>query len=398
MAVALLQLPFKHKDAKERRYKMKSFGRSFWDIFRQVDPILFACTFILSAISLLTIFGAVDNFGRSKLIMQTAMVIVGTVFVFVIANLDYRFFVDRFAIFFFLGSALILAVTLIFGSTGDNIETANRSWLNIPFINIAIQPSEFVKFAFLCTFAKHLDTVRDRINKPKTLLFLLIHAGAISGLILLSGDLGVCLVYFGIIAVMLYGAGLSVWYFVGVFGLLALSFPFLWDLLRTDQKNRIIFGFNPELDVENVGMQALMSRDTIASGGFFGQGLFGGSLYEDLPASHTDFIFSTVCEKFGFIGGFVVVATLVVMAFRLIWISRKCRDGVGKLICGGISAIIILQTLENLWMCVAAVPVIGITLPFVSYGGSSMLAMYMIMGLAHSVSAQEKKFFFKRKN
>lgn len=374
------------------------FIRGLWDKLRQVDPTLFFCTLLLSGISLLTIFGAVDNFGRSKLVMQSAMVALGTVLIFFMANLNYRFLVDRLAIVFFIGSVIILVITLIFGSTGENMETANRSWLNIPFVNIAIQPSEFVKLAFLCTFAKHLDSVKSTINKPKTLIFVLLHAGAIAALILLSGDLGVCLVYFGIIAVMLYGAGLSVWYFVGVFGLLALSFPFLWDLLRTDQKNRIIFGFNPELDVENVGMQALMSRDTIASGGFFGQGLFGGSLYEDLPASHTDFIFSTVCEKFGFIGGFVVVATLVVMAFRLIWISRKCRDGVGKLICGGISAIIILQTLENLWMCVAAVPVIGITLPFVSYGGSSMLAMYMIIGLAHSVSAQEKKFFFKRKN
>ena len=226
----------------------------------------------------------------------------------------------------------------------------------------------------------------------------MLHAGVIAGLILLSGDLGVCLIYFGIIAVMLFCAGLSIWYFVGVFSLVAIAFPFLWDFLRPDQQNRIIYGFRPELDVENVGMQALMSRDTIASGGFFGQGLFGGSLYEDLPASHTDFIFSTVCEKFGFLGGFIVVATLVVMAFRLIWISKNCRDGVGKLICGGIAAIIILQTAENLWMCVAAVPVIGITLPFVSYGGSSMLAMYLIMGLAHSVSAHEKKFFFKRKN
>ncbi len=377
---------------------MKSFGRTFWDKLRQVDPILFFCTLFLSAISLLTIFGAVDNFGKSKLVMQTAMVLLGTVSIFIIANFDYRFFVDRFAIVLFLGSIAILAVTLIFGSTGENMETANRSWLRIPGIGIAIQPSEFVKLAFLCTFAKHLDTVKDRINKPKTLLFVLLHAGIIAGLILLSGDLGVCLVYFGIIAVMLYCAGLSVWYFVGVFGLIILAFPFLWDLLRTDQQNRIIFGFNPELDAENVGMQALMSRDTIAAGGFFGQGIFGGSLYEDLPASHTDFIFSTVCEKFGFIGGFVVVATLVVMAFRLVWISKSSRDGVGKLICGGIAAIIILQTAENLWMCVAAVPVVGITLPFVSYGGSSMLAMYLLMGLAHSVSAQEKKFFFTRKN
>ena len=377
---------------------MKSFGGTFWDKLRRIDPVLFACTAILSLISLITIFGAIDNFGRSKLVMQSAMVIVGTVGLFILANFDYRFFVDRFAIFLFLGSALILAVTLIFGSTGANMETANRSWLNIPIINIAIQPSEFVKLAFLCTFAKHLDTVKDRINHPKTLLLLLLHAGTIAGLILLSGDLGVCLVYFGIIAVMLYCAGLSVWYFVGVAVLLVIAFPFLWDFLRVDQQNRIIFGFSPELDAENVGMQALMSRDTIAAGGFFGQGIFGGSLYEDLPASHTDFIFSTVCEKFGFIGGFVVVATLVVMAFRLVWISKSSRDGVGKLICGGIAAIIILQTAENLWMCVAAVPVVGITLPFVSYGGSSMLAMYLLMGLAHSVSAQEKKFFFTRKN
>ena len=155
---------------------MKSFGRTFWDKIRQIDPILFACTFILSAISLLTIFGAVDNFGRSKLIMQSAMIIVGTVGLFVFANFDYRFFVDRFAIFLFLGSALILAVTLIFGSTGENMDTANRSWLRIPFVNIAIQPSEFVKLAFLCTFAKHLDTVKDTINHPKTLLFVLLHA------------------------------------------------------------------------------------------------------------------------------------------------------------------------------------------------------------------------------
>ena len=135
---------------------MKSFGRTFGDKIRQIDPILFACTLILSAISLLTIFGAVDNFGRSKLIMQSAMVIVGTVGLFILANFDYRFFVDRFAIFMFLGSVLILAITLLFGSTGENMETANRSWLNIPFINIAIQPSEFVKLAFLCTFAKKI--------------------------------------------------------------------------------------------------------------------------------------------------------------------------------------------------------------------------------------------------
>ncbi len=361
---------------------------------KNVDPVLFACSALLSLISILTIFGAVDNFGKSKLIMQIAMTVAGSFALLIMANIDYKFFVDKLAIAMFICSALILALTLLVGSSGANMETANRSWLNIPIINIAIQPSEFVKIAFVCTFAKHLELVRSKINHPKTLLFLALHAGTIVALILLSGDLGVALVYIGMIAFMLYFAGLSGWYFLVGGILVCLAFPFLWDLLRLDQQNRIIFGFQPELDPNGVGMQALMSREMIASGGLFGKGLFEGGIYEDMAASHTDFIFSTICEKFGFIGGFLVVAALVVMVIRLIWIALRSRNVMGKLICGGIAAVVILQTAENLWMCLALVPVVGITLPFVSAGGSSLFAMYFLMGLAHSVYARERKFFF----
>lgn len=377
---------------------MKKYGMSLGDRFRHVDPILFICTTLLSFMSILTIYGAVDNFGKSKLTMQIAMTLAGMVALFIVANIDYRFFVDRFAIVMFLASVFLLAVTLLFGSTGENMETANRSWIRIPIVDIAVQPSEFVKIAFLCTFAKHIELVKKTINHPKSLLGLALHAGAIVGLILLSGDLGVSLVYFGIIAFMLFCAGLSGWYFLGVAVIAVVSFPLLWELLRTDQQNRIIFGFQPELDPEGVGMQALMSRDAIANGGFFGRGLNSGGIYEDLPASHTDFIFSTVCEKFGFIGGAVVVITLVVLAIRLIWLAYRSRDFVGRLICSGIAAVIILQTLENLWMCLALVPVVGITLPFMSAGGSSVFALYFLMGLAHSVYAHEKRFFFRREN
>ena len=375
---------------------MKMFGMSFKDRLKHVDPILFICTTLLSLISITTILSAVDNFGRSKLIMQVAMTFAGMIALFIIANLDYRFFIDRFAIIMFLFSAFLLALTLLFGITGDKMETANRSWLVIPVVNIAVQPSEFVKITFLCTFAKHIELVKDKINKPKSLVGLVLHACVIVGLILLSGDLGVSLVYMGIIVFMLYFAGLSGWYFLGAFTLVAAAFPFLWGFLRTDQQNRIIFGFQPELDPNGVGMQPLMSRDAIAAGGFFGKGFSSGGIYEELPASHTDFIFSTICEKFGFIGGALVVVVLAVIVVRLVWIAFTARDVVGKLICGGIAAIIILQTVENLWMCLGLVPVIGITLPFLSAGGSSVLALYCLFGLAHSVSAHEKRFFFKR--
>ena len=375
---------------------MRIFGMTLRDRIRRIDPILFWASFVLSLISIVTIFGAVDNFGRSKLVMQCAMTVAGIVALFVIANLDYRFLVERFSLWFFIGSVVLLGITLIFGKSGENMETGNQSWLQIPFIGIAIQPSEFVKIAFLCTFSGHLDSVKNKLNHPLTLLGLLVHAGIIAGLILASGDLGVALVYFGIIVFMLYAAGLSGWYFLGGGVIAVVAIPILWDFLKPYQQSRILYGFSPEGGPADIVRQPLMSREAISRGGLFGQGMFEGGLYEDLAASHTDFIFATVCEKFGFVGGFAIVACLAVLAIRLLYLAMKCRDNVGRLICAGIAAVMICQSLENLWMCLAMVPVIGITLPFVSAGGSSMLALYMMMGLAHSVSAQDKKLGFSR--
>lgn len=366
------------------------------NLIKKIDPVLFGASSFLSLMSILTILGSVDNFGRTKLIMQIAMTLLGLAALFILASIDYKFFIDRFYIILFLFSAFFLAVTLLFGISGTGIETANKSWINIPFINIAVQPSEFVKVTFLCTFSKHIDMVGNKINSPKKLIFLLLHAGIIVGLILISGDLGVALVYLGVILIMLFCAGLSGWYFLAAAVITVVAFPFLWDLLAEYQQERIIYGFQPELDPMGVGMQPLMSREVISRGGFWGKGLFAGGTYEDLTASHTDFIFATICEKFGFFGGAIVVIALVVIAVRLIVLALRCRDNVGKLILCGCFAIIVVQTLENLWMCLALIPVIGITLPFLSAGGSSVLSIYLLMGLAHSVSAHEKKFYFSR--
>jgi len=368
------------------------FGVTLKERIKRIDPVIFGASAFLSLVSILVILGSVENFGRSKLVMQTAMTVLGIVIALVLSNIDYRFFIDRFYIIMFAFSAIFLAITLLFGISGINMQTANKSWITIPVIGIAIQPSEFVKITFLCTFSKHIDIVKDKLNRPLTLLGLLLHAGIIVGLILLSGDLGVALVYMGVILIMLFCAGLSGWYFLGLFGVLTVAFPFLWELLKPYQQKRIIYGFSPELDPMGVGMQPLMSREVIARGGFFGKGLFSGGMYEELTASHTDFIFATVCEKLGFVGGALVVAALVVLAARLFYLGFRCRDTVGRLICCGCAAIVIIQTLENLWMCLAVVPVVGITLPFMSAGGSSVLAMYVLMGLAHSATAQEKKY------
>lgn len=359
------------------------------EAIRRVDWVLLLCTTVLSVISLVTVYGAVDNFGMSKLKMQFAMTVLGVILTFVIANLDYHLIVDRLWLFMLIFSVGLLGLTLVAGDTGAGMETNNKSWLTIPVIGIAIQPSEFVKITFICTFAKHLHTVRATINKLKTLLLLGAHALLIVGLILVSGDLGVALVYMALVLIMLFCAGLHWGYFAGVGGAVAVAFPFLWDFLATYQQDRIVVGFNPELDPKDKGWQPLLSKQCIENGGLFGVGWQSGGDYEELTASHTDFILATVCEKFGFLGGLLVIATLVALVMRILWIGRQASHDYGMLIAVGVAAVIIAQTLENVGMCLAILPVVGITLPFLSCGGSSLLATYLLVGMVHSVKSHK---------
>lgn len=366
-----------------------------WSIVKEavknIDPVLFICATLLSLISIVTIYGAVDNFGMSKLKMQVAIFLVGIFVTVIIAFVDYRVIVDKLWIPMLVGSALLLILTLLFGESGVNMETGNKSWLKIPGTGFMIQPSEFIKFTFVCTFSKHLFQVQEKINKPLTVLGLAAHAGLIVGLILLTGDLGVALVYVGLIALMLFCAGLHPLYFVGVILVVVLLAPYLWEHLALYQQMRIIVGFDPELDPEGYGWQPLLSRTAIAAGGFFGHGILGGSYYEQLPASHTDFIFSTICEKFGFLGGTLVILIFMVMVVRIFIIARSAsRSDCGGLICAGVGAMFVVQILENIGMCFAMLPTVGITLPLLSCGGSSMLATFMMLGLLHNVYAHSK--------
>ncbi len=359
------------------------------DALRRVDWVLLLCTTVLSVISLVTVYGAVDNFGMSKLKMQFAMTVVGILLTFLVANLDYHLILDRLWLPLLIFSAGILGLTLVAGDTGAAMETAGKSWLTIPVVGIAIQPSEFVKITFICTFAKHLHTVGGTINKPRTLLGLCLHALLIVGLILASGDLGVALVYMALVLVMLFGAGLHWGYFAGVGGAVAVAFPFLWDLLASYQQDRIVVGFNPSLDPKDKGWQPLLSKQCIENGGLFGVGWHSGGDYEELTASHTDFILATVCEKFGFIGGMLVMVTLAVLIMRVLWIGRQSCHDYGMLISVGVAGVLIAQTLENVGMCLAVLPVVGITLPFLSCGGSSVLATYILVGMVHSVKSHK---------
>ncbi|MCQ2426993.1 MAG: FtsW/RodA/SpoVE family cell cycle protein [Clostridia bacterium] len=373
---------------------MKAFREPFFDRLKRFDICLFICSVLLTTVSLLTLYGIKDaplTSGMRLFYMQLGASLVGLVAMILTSTLDYEEVVNRFWIPALIFQLALLSVTLLYGTA----EGENKSWLHI-IGGFSIQPSEFVKITFIMTFSKHLDLVKDKINRPLPLFGLLCHAGGVIGLILLSGDLGVALVYLGITALMLYSAGLHIFYYL--FALMAgiIAVPYLWPHLREDQQKRIIYGFNPEGDPLGKGMQPLLGRSAISNGGFFGQGLRGGEVYKKLFACENDFAFSSVCEKFGIITGIAVIVLIAVTVIRTIAIARTSRKDTGSFLCIGVASTILVQTSMNVGMCLARLPVIGITLPLISYGGSSMLSMFILLGMVHSVKSHRVKYFFER--
>lgn len=378
---------------------MKEFSVSLKEKLRRIDYVVFFSVFGMTSLSILTLAGAANASaaGPRRVVIQIAASLVGLVMAYIISLFDYDELLNHFT-FPLLGIGVgLMVLTVLFGVGPDETST-NKCWLSIPGLPFDIQPAEFVKIIFIMTFAKHIDIVKKKINHPLVVLSLCIHGGLITGLVLLTGDLGSALVYLAIMAIMLYTGGLSLWYFAAALAIVIVLFPYLWPKLSEYQQQRILVGFNPELDPIKYGYQALRSRDAIAAGGFFGAGFSGGSYFKLVPEYKSDFLFAVVAEKFGFIGTFFYMALMGTLIFRLIWIARHARKDCGANICMGVAAVMLVQSLENIGMCLGMLPVVGITLPFLSYGGSSMLASFIYIGVIQSIVTHNQKYYFEREN
>lgn len=378
---------------------MKEFSVSLKEKLRRIDYVVFFSVFGMTSLSILTLAGAANASaaGPRRVVIQIAASLVGLVMAYIISLFDYDELLNHFTLPLLGIGVGLMILTVIFGVGPDETST-NKCWLSIPGLPFDIQPAEFVKIVFIMTFAKHIDIVKKKINHPLVVLSLCIHGGLITGLVLLTGDLGSALVYLAIMAIMLYTGGLSLWYFAAALAIVIVLFPYLWPKLSEYQQQRILVGFNPELDPIKYGYQALRSRDAIAAGGFFGAGFSGGSYFKLVPEYKSDFLFAVVAEKFGFIGTFFYMALMGTLIFRLIWIARHARKDCGANICMGVAAIMLVQSLENIGMCLGMLPVVGITLPFLSYGGSSMLASFIYIGVIQSIVTHNQKYYFEREN
>lgn len=362
--------------------------------YEAIDKNILLVTLILSFVGVLSVYSATISMKSIRFVfIQAAASILGIAIMCAMSFFDYRQFAKHYRLVIAINAALLL-FTYIFGE-GVTSET-NRNWINLGFIKI--QPSEFAKILFIYAFAVHLYFVKDRINKIFTAISLFLHAFLIIGLSFLQKDLGSLTIFFFIFVVMCFIANLNMWYYVSGIAIAIIGLPFIWTLLNPYQQQRILVPFDKSIDPNALGIryQTMQSMTAISLGGVGGSGFTQGQLTQGaLSAKHTDMIFATVCEEFGFIGGVAVISLFVLLIYKIIKLAIKCDNALGCFICSGVAAMLIIQILENIGMCLGIMPIIGITLPFLSYGGSSALSVYIAIGLILSVSTHKDNTFFR---
>jgi rod shape determining protein RodA len=378
-----------------------AFSDSIRTHLGEIDRPLAVIALMLAVMGIVIIASAVHTtmtgYGVKYIVIQSVAVLLGVTGMAVLSALDYERYLKKLCIPLFLVTCALLAATLVIG-TGEG---SNKSWIRFSFLPIGIQPSEFAKIFFICTFSYHLATVREKLHKIWHLFALCIHFGIVCGLVLLQGDLGSALVFVFIFLCMMFAAGVKLRYFLISAALVLGASPFLWERLSYYQKQRILVGFTPEADPQGFGYQVLRAKEAIAGGGLWGMGYLQGTLSQNpaasaLPKRHTDMIFAVLAEELGFVGVCIYLLLYVLLVVRILWVASKARGYMGSYICIGAAAVFIFQGLENLGMCMGLLPVIGLTLPFLSYGGSSALSLFLLIGVVESVAAHRVKYFTER--
>lgn len=362
---------------------------------KNYDTLIVVLATILSLIGIVVIKSAVNSFDNSYkfVLVQLFALILGLLIMHLITILDYEHLSD-FSKYIYIFSVFILILVLTPLGTGRE-ETGGQSWFRFGFIGI--QPAEIAKIGFIITFSKHLDKVSYEINKFSNVLKLCLHFGVFLFLIELQPDTGTAMVFTFIFISMLFIAGISYKYILSaVFASISLI-PILWFFVLKDfQKLRILALINPEKYSQNFGYQVIQSKIAIGSGKLFGNGLFKGTQNQlgILPEKQTDFIFAVIGEELGLLGCLIVIGLILGIILRCLNTAQLAKNNLGRYICIGVCAMFTVQFFENIGMCMGITPVAGVTLPFLSYGGSSLVTNIAALGLVISVRQKSKLISF----
>jgi len=345
------------------------------------DWLLLVAILALSGAGILSIWSTTGGTSLNSYLGKQILFLCCSLLVFLtLLCFDYHVFSDFISIIY-TGGLIVLGVVLI---AGRSIH-ANKSWIDVGIFSF--QPSELVKVLVIVALAKYYSEFdREQLGLRELLIGALIVFFP-TFLVILQGDLGTAITFFPIYAVLSFLAGIKRKHLVFLLICILIAAPLSWFLLRGYQKGRIETVFNPSSDPHRLGYQTIQSEIAIGSGGFLGKGFKRGSQGNlgFLPARHTDFVFAVFSEEKGFVGSIFILGTFLFISVRLFRTAREAKDKAGMMIVSGVLSLMLFHVFINVGMVEGLLPIMGIPLPFVSAGGSSLVSYYAAMSLCMGV-------------
>lgn len=370
------------------------------DFFQQADLVLLALCCVSTLYGIVLIFSATQYMENGRWLryvgVQGAAMVIGVCAYIFMSMLDLENVMKRWK---WLVVFNIVFIGLLKTPLGVGHSTGNVAWLKFPRIPFQIGPAEVVKISFTLLLAKQMEWLREEKRDLKSFRSALMAAGhtlfLMGWYVIISKDMGNALTFFFIFLCMAFAAGFALrWFallFAGIGG--AVAALLLLDLVPESMEymvNRFRILFDHSLDPLGVGWQQNRSLLAIGSGGVFGQGYMNGTQSQNsestnLPKRWTDFIFSVCGEELGLIGCFLIILLLAALIFRVLLVAYQSQSHFHSYVCVGMAAMLIYQTVINIGMCLFVMPTIGVTLPFFSYGGSSIVTLYTAMGVVSNI-------------
>jgi rod shape determining protein RodA len=360
-------------------------------LIKDLDKIVLLIILIICTIGLLTLYSATKvkelSFAESFVLKQLNWMLLGALILFIVVNISYQRFIDISYALYIINIAL-LALVLVLGRE----RLGAQRWFTIG--SFTLQPSEFMKINFILVLANYLGSKKGSLDSPRDLIMPLALLAVPFLLVLIQPDLGTALLLVPIFFIMMFVAGAQKKYLIMLLTLGLIAMPFFWHFLRDYQRQRLVVFMNPNVDPLGAGYTIIQSKIAVGSGGLIGKGWLAGTQNQlnFLPERHTDFIFSVIGEEWGLFGALTLVLLYFLIVRRSFDIAMSTNDMHGKLIATGVVVLLALQVVINIAMTIGMMPVVGIPLPLVSYGGSSMLATFIAIALLLNVGMRRSRF------
>ena len=370
------------------------------DFSKKGDMFLLVLALIVASFGLVAIASATsaDKFdGNFRYIaVQSVSICLGVLVYAVVSSIDLDFLSEHRLAMVVFNCMLLL---MLLSPLGTDNDSGNRSWIDLGVINV--QPAEICKITYILIMASVMSSHQNRISHPVSVAHMLLHLGLLVGLnLVVSSDMGVSLIFVFIFIGMTFAGGVSLWWFAAALTGIAAMTPILWQFLDGYQRNRILILFDDSIDPQGINERyhSNMNLKSLTGGGLTGQGLFNGNRTQggNLFAQHTDYIFSSMGEELGFIGCVVIMLMELAIIARCVYVGVRCQDYMRRLVCFGAASALMFQVMINVGMCIGVMPVIGLTLPLISYGGSSVVTIFAMLGLVSGAYARPQSLSHER--